>query len=263
MRRLSTPAMWRIAMLKMVRVCCFVYAGACCKVSPLSGTLFASIVEPFLAPVSTLLKFPELIWACADDLLAIRASMDSVRRLSAIFKLFRYFADLHLKITKCCVIPIGAAPTHHTSDAYRNLMKMRVPDWAAAAVTFSWTYLGVGIGPLAGSMRWIVAIKKWIERTGNHSISSVLITAHHHLQREVGFDIELHLANIGCPCRCAREGVGAVAPIVEDASADIAHEWLRCNEGCRTDSPSVYSHHIQSCSRTFLSEVHTRQVATC
>eukprot|EP00973_Karenia_brevis_P086182 11952411-Karenia_brevis.AAC.1 len=73
-------------------------------------------------------------------------------------------AGLILSPGKCHLVPITARPSMHICSVLKDWLASNIPAWAGFNVSASAQFLGVHMGPSAGSVRWPSVVKKSIER---------------------------------------------------------------------------------------------------
>ena len=85
---------------------------------PLSGMLFAIVMDPFLVKLDAELCRPQLgtVRACADDVGAALRHLSSLRIAKCTFDAAREVANLCLKPTKCVLVPVGEIVTEHLTE---------------------------------------------------------------------------------------------------------------------------------------------------
>jgi hypothetical protein len=139
---------------------------------PLSGSFFVLAIDPFLQAFEKSIVQPGkgVIGACADDIGAALASIDSLTDLSRIFDAARSVAGLSLKASKCVIIPVCGFFTNDLSNAVRAWLISHLPDWGEFKVSAAGKYLGASVGPAAGRTLWTNAANKWASRA--HLIGS-------------------------------------------------------------------------------------------
>ena len=136
---------------------------------PLSGTIFALIMEPFLRMFLRDVVRPGLghVLACADDIGAVVNKISSLQVLARIFRLAEACVGLTLKPGKCIVVPLHSPCTCHVVSVVRDRLATLVPRWSGFLVKPHAKYLGIWLGPSAGSRQWRDQLAKWRSRVSD------------------------------------------------------------------------------------------------
>ena len=134
---------------------------------PLSGSFFVFAIDPFLQAFDLAVVQPGkgVIGACADD---IGASLASIQTLVDMFKIFdvaRVVAGLSLKVQKCVIVPISASFSEELCETIRSWLAMNLPLWSDFAISEAGKYLGAFLGPAASQKLWTNAANKWASRS--------------------------------------------------------------------------------------------------
>ena len=89
---------------------------------PLSGMLFALVMDPFLRCMKASIQDKNLaqVRACADDVGAALKNIYVLERFEPIFKLAAETANLHLKASKCVVVPTSVVVDSALAPVSRN-----------------------------------------------------------------------------------------------------------------------------------------------
>jgi hypothetical protein len=149
---------------------------------PLSGFLYALCADPFLkkmvadvvgheyvaAVPSEDLTIAEVrtgvIRACADDVGGAFANLTAFSRTVPAFNCAANFANLHLKGSKCVVVPTS----HKCDDTCQlfttNWLHYWIPHWRNFLIQSTSKYLGFQLGPTSGSLQWSNAVAKYKAR---------------------------------------------------------------------------------------------------
>ncbi len=133
---------------------------------PLSGTLFALALNPFLVWLGTALEVPQLgtVRACADDIGVVLNDIQTVPTLAGITDTMGKAARLHLKTCKCKIIPLWRAFSPQVVETVQTYLFQHVASWCSFQVVASATYLGFVLGPGAGFESWLAPLQKWRRR---------------------------------------------------------------------------------------------------
>ena len=132
---------------------------------PLASFCFVIAFDPFLNLFrrSIVDKGKGLVRACADDVGAVFKSVEVLPAASSIFKLAGSLAGLHIKISKCAVVPLRPwSPT--VAEYVQSWLSSRLPLWSEIRVVPCAKYLGTFMGPSVGDLVWRSAVSKWTAR---------------------------------------------------------------------------------------------------
>ena len=83
----------------------------------------------------------------------------------SIFKVIRLVSGMNLKPSKCILIPLGEIFSDDLVHKVRDFLSRNIPEWSTFQVVGAGTYLGFGVGPLAGDIMWEKPVQKWTTRT--------------------------------------------------------------------------------------------------
>ena len=125
---------------------------------PLSGILFALVVDPFLRCLDAILKGDDLARAYADDIGIILCNW--ILTLPGIISLFTDFAKcagLQLNLAKTIFIPLWAK---FDITTIRQQMQLHIPEWATMPIAANGKYLGFYLGPGGFDATWKMVYKK-------------------------------------------------------------------------------------------------------
>jgi hypothetical protein len=149
----------RIVFLFLVR--CGVLQGC-----PLSGTLFAISVEPFLRHMRYEVqnKGGGIVRACADDVGIAIVSINTLLQAKLVFDFAELFSGLTLKPKKCQLIPVCAVVTPELEVKVKGWLTDLIPDWAAFTIASAGKYLGLWLGTLTSDKQFASASDKWRKR---------------------------------------------------------------------------------------------------
>ena len=116
---------------------------------PLSGMLFALVMDPFLRCMKTSMQDRNLgqIRACADDVGAALKNIYVLKLLEPIFQTAAETANLHYKPAKCVVVPTSAVADEKLRACIATWLATHIPAWKAFNVTPSGKYVGFYLGP--------------------------------------------------------------------------------------------------------------------
>ena len=134
---------------------------------PLSGSLFSIAIDPFLCFIDSALEGGRLgiVRACADDIGAAIKSSQVLKPSNHVFKLARLAAGLKVKTKKCVIVPVYTSCTLSTQSVWKDWLATHLPHWGDFSIRGSAKYLGIFIGPAAGSVQWCVQAQKWTDRS--------------------------------------------------------------------------------------------------
>jgi len=135
---------------------------------PLSGTLFAVCVDPFLRQIDMEIVAPKHaeVRACADDIGASLTSIGILKILFPVFRLAQAIAGLTLKPQKCILIPVFAKFSDDIMKFFKTWLQDNIPEWSAFNIRPVGKYLGFWLGPAASQAKvWEPAAKKWQARS--------------------------------------------------------------------------------------------------
>ena len=155
-----------ISMTVAVEFFCWICSGVL-HGCPLSGTLFALAVDPVLHMLEAQLDSGKLgvMRACADDIGAALASASVMQKLYPVFRLAKLATGLTLNVKKCIVIPTYCRCTLSTVAVWRDWFSIHLPEWRGFKICGTAKYLGMYVGPSAGTMMWIAQTQKWMACT--------------------------------------------------------------------------------------------------
>ena len=117
---------------------------------PLSGLLFAWVIQPMLWAIEALIDRPRLAVsrACADDLGAVLADFRTLPLLE-LFETMATVSGLHLKPRKCQIVPLWTEFSTHVIGLLRDLLRQFSPAWCDFHIVKVANYLGFWLGPAA------------------------------------------------------------------------------------------------------------------
>ena len=129
---------------------------------PLSGTLFALALDPFMRRL--LWQLPAsmgILTGFADDLGALLFDLfKSLPWLMHVFYQFASASGLHLNKEKCVLIPLWSI----SEKNLRNWLAEDVGGFQKCTISNFAKYLGIMIGPDAAGKSWVAPTKKYVER---------------------------------------------------------------------------------------------------
>ena len=133
---------------------------------PFSGSLFVIAIDPLLFQFHKYLCAPALatVRACAGDIGAALKCCKDLAILWRIFEAFRKASLLTLKPQKCILIPLAVECSESNCSAFRAWLTEHLPEWAHFSVLPAAKYLGIYLGPLAGSEQWKAPLAKFQDR---------------------------------------------------------------------------------------------------
>jgi hypothetical protein len=129
---------------------------------PLSGTLFALALDPFIRMICTTIpKHLGMVTAFADDIAIVALHLfRTLRALAPAFALLQAASCLIVNPGKTVVIPLWDSGCF---ESRRWLMDC-LPAWATFKVLLCGRFLGYVIGPDAASSRWDLTLDKYWQR---------------------------------------------------------------------------------------------------
>ena len=132
---------------------------------PLSGTLFALVLDPFLALLDTVVQREGgLLRAAADDIAMILRCLSVLREIERHFASFRRHSLLALKPAKCVIVVAEGPATQSRVERIKVVLNRYTPAWSAFAIRDVAVYLGWRIGAKAMQETWRAAVLKYRER---------------------------------------------------------------------------------------------------
>ena len=164
----------------MCKVGCGVLQGC-----PLASILFVMAIEPFSILLNAAVNLRGIVELCADDIAIVLQSWLDHPSVHKDFEFARRAANLHLKPRKCFLIPLSARLTSHLIEIIEDFLRAQIPCWIDFEISSHALYLGIWLGPTAGSMQWTSQINKYIERVNlisSSGISSALATKAYNLK---------------------------------------------------------------------------------
>ena len=119
---------------------------------PLSGTLFAIALGPFLDKLDRILGrgAHEIVRACADDIGAVVNFSRSLVQTAPVFDSARAAAGLATKPCKCVILPVYTSCSISTVTVCRDWLTRQIPAWSGFLIQPAARYLGVHVEPAAG-----------------------------------------------------------------------------------------------------------------
>jgi hypothetical protein len=101
------------------------------------------------------------IRACADDVGAALKNIHVLKLLEPIFQTAAKTANLHLKPSKCVVVPTSTVADETLRGHIGTWLETHIPAWKAFNVAASGKYLGFYLGPTASAKQWLAPSAKW------------------------------------------------------------------------------------------------------
>ena len=134
---------------------------------PLAGSLFALLLDPYLAAMRLALghDLNGIVRACADDIATALPSINTLKRLYPIFMQAERFASLCLQTAKTCIVPVATAISPELIETIRVWLSLHTPRWTGIKIQGSAKYLGFYLGPTAAFHGWNNQRRKWSNRT--------------------------------------------------------------------------------------------------
>jgi hypothetical protein len=129
---------------------------------PLSGTLFALALDPFIRKLClTIPKHLGMVTAFADDIAIVALNLFmTLRALAPVFALFQAASCLKVNPGKTVVIPLWRNGCFET----RRWLPDCLPVWSAFKVALCGRFLGYMIGPAAADTRFDLTLDKYWQR---------------------------------------------------------------------------------------------------
>lgn len=183
---------------------------------PMSGSLFALAVDPFLrcilvTSVVGLLRLE----AYADDLAIVMSKFwEDVRAIMEQFHRWRLASALALNERKCVMAPLWPFIASDISER----LAVDCPPLSGCVVSGSARYLGVEVGPDAHSVQWVTVFQKLLRRTA---------------------DIVAGGESLGVRLRrftVYASSLPAFRGQFVDVDASVCHVWAKCLQ-CLTSAP--------------------------
>jgi hypothetical protein len=133
---------------------------------PLSAMLFNLSLNPFLRYFEHLLHpSPHSGFrACADDIGVYLESIELLWQFKKVFWAIKRVSGLCLGIPKCVIIPLTDGEWEPLSLSIKGWLSVNIPEWVDFQITRSAEYLGMMMGPNAGSKQWDKVIDKFDDR---------------------------------------------------------------------------------------------------
>jgi len=145
---------------------------------PLSGSLFVIAIDPLLFQFRRQVMDPLLgqVRACADDIGAALARLDSLPVMCRIFARFRVVSGLTLKPAKSIIVLTTIESTDSNIAVVKEWLRTFCPDWSQFQIKAAGKYLGVYLGPGSGSLQWKAPVSKFKQRVAQLSADKLPIT---------------------------------------------------------------------------------------
>jgi hypothetical protein len=119
---------------------------------PLSGIIFAIIVDVLVRRINLLLQQDESVGAFADDIAVVVKNLwVSMPALQNLFSEFHAISGLALNVQKTVAIPLWKICSHRN---LRMLLRESCPAWANISIQDQGKYLGFMVGPGAKGESW-------------------------------------------------------------------------------------------------------------
>eukprot|EP00973_Karenia_brevis_P038639 5332368-Karenia_brevis.AAC.1 len=133
---------------------------------PLAALLFVLAMDPFLIIFKNAVDNQAIgiVRACADDIAVVLRSFFDFPVIFKIFQLAADVAGLVLKPTKCFVVPLFAPFSDAVVKLIRDFLASQLPAWLEFQIVPTAEYLGIWLGPAAGTKNWVTQNGKWRER---------------------------------------------------------------------------------------------------
>jgi hypothetical protein len=129
---------------------------------PLSGTLFALALDPFIRMLCLTIPMPlNMVSAFADDIAIVaKELLLALRALAPVFAVLQAASCLEVNPLKTVVIPLWPEGRFET----RRWLSECLPAWAAFKIKLCGRFLGYLIGPAAAEHRWDLTLDKYWQR---------------------------------------------------------------------------------------------------
>ena len=144
----------------------FAVFGGVLQGCPLSSVLFNFSVDPLLFLFAQVICVPQrgVVQACADDIAAALRRLDSMLIMFRVFAIYQQVSGLSLSPSKCYLILDSFCCSHGNKLAVASWLATHIPQWADMMIVSSAKYLGLYLGPLAGTKNWVEPILKFKDR---------------------------------------------------------------------------------------------------
>ena len=140
---------------------------------PLSALLFNFALDPLLWLFDSLVVVPQFgkVWACADDLAATVRCLEHLKQVAKAFDIFAKFSGLHLGHAKCCIVLNSVVASPSNIALVKAWLIQNIPNWSNFCISNHAKYLGIQMGPSAGSVQWLDSIGKFKSRVSDIAAS--------------------------------------------------------------------------------------------
>ena len=151
---------------------------------PLSGALFNFAMDPLLHLFAKLVVNPGLgkVMACADDIGIALSQLQHLHICHNIFCAYQRVSGLHLKARKCFCVLTSIVSSPHNREVVSKWLQENIPEWSSMCVCSSAKYLGIFLGPGAGSRQWVAPLAKFglrVEEIAATGAPAVLAVQHY------------------------------------------------------------------------------------
>ena len=115
---------------------------------PLSGSLFAIAVDPFLWSIHEKVdaKDKGVTRACADDIGQSLSSISTLKVMAPVFKAAKKVAGLTLNSIKCVIVPLKPFSAECAADV-KDWLARNLSEWSSFKIQPTAKYLGFWLGP--------------------------------------------------------------------------------------------------------------------
>jgi hypothetical protein len=133
---------------------------------PLSGSLYAASLDPGARAFKKVdARTGGLTRMCADDIGSSIPDLSALVLYKKVFGVLSRLAGQTLKPSKMFIIPVSFVSWDRTHKLFRDWIHLHVPAWDSIKVVSSAVYLGVAMGPTAGSKMFTSTLDKWMSRS--------------------------------------------------------------------------------------------------
>ena len=188
---------------------------------PLSGMLFALVMDPFLRCMKTTIQDKGLaqVRACADDVGAALKSVHVLKLFEPIFETAAVTANLRLKPKKCVVIPTSTVVDAALRCRIRRWLETNIPSWKAFNIASSGKYLGFHLGPSSADKQWVAPSAKWRLRASAIASTHSPASAASHLYNTRAVPVMGYVAQLALlPTEIATAERGVVSALLHVAT---------------------------------------------
>jgi hypothetical protein len=133
---------------------------------PLSGSLYAASLDPGARAFRKVdARTGGLTRMCADDIGSSIPDLSALVLYQKVFGVLSRLAGQTLKPSKMFLIPVCFVNWDNTHKLFSDWIHSHVPAWDSIKIVSSAVYLGVAMGPTAGSKMFTSTLDKWMCRS--------------------------------------------------------------------------------------------------